>query len=642
MFDINLLTRQEKIKLLLATVFLVASIVFFAYSIQRYQVLTKSRAEEALPPLKTVTFTSTSDYGHIINVPFISISDITQNEIITRLKQDRQNNRFKVPIRLTNPALSVLENQNFKDLSADARTIWIFSFADFTAANTFYQSYQDGFTNQVFIELSSLDVNTKQQLTDFLSDNPTVGLLAPDVAGWQPSTIKSAFEYMAPPDLDAASFTISFPIGTQTEFVRNAFSNFYNASNDIPAEGQVKINYPAGASLALTRIFFEETVPNKFVARLGVLSAAMISSAQTTVQTVEQFDPNNLSVQGKAAIRYFVLGEYGNFSDNEREFINTVIQFPATLATIAWPPASPENNNVWNNNITGLIGKPSITAGSDCFIGLLINHESSKVRVQLPQNFKIAASKSTRNEPVTPDAQNIISFEAYEAISFNGSFQAAGTEPTATPTLPPEAAGQLVCDAGPDPYNSNTIRVFNNTDKTITDLEANVHRCIYRPGKIKKSFYKCETAEKCDPNDPNCDHGVWDQSSNQFDISIAPGEWKTFTMTVKPCEIAQLDVQTHEQHVADSVYECYNVGSQYTDPLPPSRWQGGISFAIQENSEGYDNATGTCPVPTTPVPTTPVPTTPVPTTPVPTTPIPTTLTSTPITETLTQPATPPP
>ncbi|MBI4130089.1 hypothetical protein HY468_02115 [Candidatus Roizmanbacteria bacterium] len=156
--------------------------------------------------------------------------------------------------------------------------------------------------------------------------------------------------------------------------------------------------------------------------------------------------------------------------------------------------------------------------------------------------------------------------------------------------------GQLVCDAGTDPYASTTISVTNNTTQEVP-VDSRVFRCTYKPNRIQKGYYYCDS--NCNPaTNPNCDVGVWDQAASEIDVHIQPGETRTFSMTVNPCEIAQIDVENVAVHVSDDPTECYNVRSQYTNPPPPNRWPGGISFGIADNPQGYNAATGTCPQPT--------------------------------------------
>ena len=170
--------------------------------------------------------------------------------------------------------------------------------------------------------------------------------------------------------------------------------------------------------------------------------------------------------------------------------------------------------------------------------------------------------------------------------------------PAPTPTLPPEIAGQLGCDSGIDPYNSNTMRILNNSNETINNISSSVFRCKYEPDKVKKGFYKCEACEGDSANDPNCQKGTFDEEWSIPKFSLAPGESKIVKIQANPCEIIQVDVYNTDAHVDDSPLECFNARSKDINPPPPSRWPGGIAFMINQNDEGYDAATGKCIVPT--------------------------------------------
>ncbi len=170
--------------------------------------------------------------------------------------------------------------------------------------------------------------------------------------------------------------------------------------------------------------------------------------------------------------------------------------------------------------------------------------------------------------------------------------------------------GQLVCNAGNNPYNSNSITVQNNTSENVP-VDSNVFRCVYKPNKVGIG-YTCETAQACADkgNPPQCDIGTWDQQASK-QITMAPGQSMTFSVSANPCEIVQIDTYNPVDHAVDVPVECYNVDSQYTNPPPPDRWPGGIAFGISQNSTGYDASTDSCPQPTptsTPTPTlTPTP-----------------------------------
>ena len=169
--------------------------------------------------------------------------------------------------------------------------------------------------------------------------------------------------------------------------------------------------------------------------------------------------------------------------------------------------------------------------------------------------------------------------------------------------------GQLVCDSGPNPYDSDTIVVTNNSTQSIDNvLVSNIFRCEYSPGRVVEGFYSCETQTECDKkaDDENthCQVGLWDQEASVIDFSLSSGQTRTMNVTANPCEIVQIDVYNKTVHETDDPTECYNIGSQGTNPAPPNRWPGGIAFGIKQNPEGYNQTTGTCPAPTsTPTPT---------------------------------------
>ena len=173
--------------------------------------------------------------------------------------------------------------------------------------------------------------------------------------------------------------------------------------------------------------------------------------------------------------------------------------------------------------------------------------------------------------------------------------------PAPLPPFPPEAQGQLVCDAGSDPYDSNVMRITNLTGQTIDNLTTSTHRCTYIPDKIKKGFYKCQTCEGDQADDPNCQNGTFDQEWSIPQFSLAPNESKVLKIPARSCEIVQVDVYNSDVHVDDSPVECFNPRSANTNPAPPTRWPGGIAFMINQNEKGYDAAAETCIVPTSTV-----------------------------------------
>ena len=628
MIDINLLTRTEKIKIFLASILFVVSIVLFAYSIQRYQVLTRSRAEE--PTQKDISFTQTSNYGLIDQVYSVTISDIANTQAVTKIKSSLVN---KDALRLVNPNEATLDNANFKDLAGMGAS-WHFSFQNFNELELVAAKYYATYTEPLIVEVTNIDGLTAERINSLLSTYPKIVIHAPNSEGWQRDKAKAVLELVQPPKLNAISFYVSVNDVNQpiNDYVKQTFKTFYDASNNIIGTSNVAFDYPNDTALSLTDIRIPAHTTIEHARKLGVIASAIASDVPITQAN-------------KAPIVYINLGTYDSMTPKEQEFVGYVSAI--NLMTLVWPQATPTNSRVWDNPslqnadpVVGFIGKSE----DNKYAGILVNTKNESVPIKFPTFLKLnSGSSTTRESSVTVDANNVIVLQPYESIAFTAQLAPGVTPPptegTPAPTLPPEAAGQLVCDAGDDPYNSNTLRIINNTNETIDDLTSVTYRCTYIKDKVKKSFYKCETCEDGDEvNDPNCQIGTFDPNSSITEFVLAPGESKTIQVNANACEIAQFDVYNTDDHVDDSPLECYNIRSQYINPTPPSRWPGGIAFSINQNSTGYNEDTGTCPVPTTtPVPTTPVPTTPVPTTSVPTTPVPTTpLSATPtLTATLT-------
>ncbi|MBI4136811.1 hypothetical protein HY469_02000 [Candidatus Roizmanbacteria bacterium] len=170
--------------------------------------------------------------------------------------------------------------------------------------------------------------------------------------------------------------------------------------------------------------------------------------------------------------------------------------------------------------------------------------------------------------------------------------------------------GFLVCDAGSDPYNSNSITVTNKTNETIVDIQSVMWSCRYDPNiPIEQGRYKCETCTSGDEiNNLNCQIGVHDPSRST-EFTLAPGESKTISHRANACETIQFDVY-NEKEQGESPTECYNVSTTVIDPPAPNWWQGGIGFAINQNSNctggGYIPP-GTNPTPTPATNPTPTP-----------------------------------
>lgn len=173
--------------------------------------------------------------------------------------------------------------------------------------------------------------------------------------------------------------------------------------------------------------------------------------------------------------------------------------------------------------------------------------------------------------------------------------------------------GQLVCDSGPNPYDSNTIVVTNKTGGAVDNLRSNIFRCAYDPvnHRIREGFYTCEPPEVCAQKTADCQSGTWDPANSKIEHTIAAGASETFTVVVNPCEVVQIDTENSTVHPSEAPSECYNIRSAHTNPEPPNPWPGGIAFGIKANSTGYNPATNSCPTPTVTMTPTITPTTPI-------------------------------
>ena len=169
--------------------------------------------------------------------------------------------------------------------------------------------------------------------------------------------------------------------------------------------------------------------------------------------------------------------------------------------------------------------------------------------------------------------------------------------------------GVLDCDPGPDPYNSNSITISNNSDEAVDNISFDVFRCPYVPGMVEqyRGSFKCEPT--CSSNEPNCLEGVWDSEADQRNVVLAPGDTRTFTESANDCEIIQIDVRNDDENNGN--LECHNVQSRNT-VQPGEIWPGGISFGISQNADGYPECEQPTPTATPIVPTATPTSTPIP------------------------------
>lgn len=643
------MSKTDKIKLLISIFLFGLGIIFASLAIQNYQVRTDTQAGGGNSI--DIDLSAQEQYGAITQNFGILLPDITNTELVNDI-----DSRYKVVnvasesasmlIKLTNPTVETIQHPNFQKLQSSGFR-WYFAFTTFTDVAPVLAEYYETNTREVVVEITNYDNFDVTQIDSLLTTYPQVKIHAAEFTFWPREQVKELLTKVQPPKLNAVSFkTVVNGDASIKDDVLLMFDTFWDASKDVGGNSGIEINYPANSKLALSDIQTKAggVAAQEQARRLGIITSAMTSALQAPSAD-------------EAPINYIIAGDYSKMTTLERTAVLGYAHFMQQSPQVIWPQLSPTNGSVMRG-VDPLVG--TVAFKNNSYYAIFTNITGDPVTINMPENIDFNGYVTYSDQKGAGDmvtTENTIVLQGYETVYVfpsNGAWglltqaglspqpgtitptgQANATSPFPTfPPIPTQAQGTLICDSGPDPYDSDTIIVYNDTDQTIEDLTSYVHRCEYEPGKITKGFYKCETAATCDPNDEHCDPGVWDQEAGE-DFSLAPGEQKVLKMTVNPCEIAQLDVQNADVHEGDSPLECTNIRSQHTVNVG-QRWPGGIGFAIGSNPATY--ADGTCEPPTntptpseaptnTPAPSdTPVPTnTPAPTnTPLPTnTPIPT-------------------
>lgn len=605
--------KQRRMYILFSTIFFILGVIFFSLAIRQYQVTTSTQAAESLD----VTI-SNDTYGAVNQTLGFILPDITDtalvNEIDSKFKvANASTGTRNIYIKLINPTVTTIQHSNFQKLE-DSHFRWYFSFSSMDNAEAALAAYYGTYQNETVLEITNYDQVDKNRVAQIHANYPKVKFHAAEFTFWPRETVKELLEQMQPPQINAVSIKtiVDDPSESVKDDVLLMFDTFWDASRDVGGNSGIEINYPPNTQLALSDIRTNQNgdAMAEQARRLGIVTSAIVSA---------------LPSQGsdKAPIRFIIAGDIKKMSALEQNTLLGYAHFIQQQPEVLWPEATSANGSVMRGvePIVGTFAKK----GTE-YYGLFTNTIDEPIEIKLNKDLSLGTYKTFSDQRGAGDLlndNNTILLNGYETVyvfastTWPGLLQ-AGDVPTPTtpaggatpfPTLPdiPQTAGQLVCDAGVDAYNSDTIQITNNSDKKIDEINAVVFRCTYIPDKIRKGFYKCETCTDSDEvNNPDCQVGTFDPDASQ-DFSLEPGETKTISVPANPCEIIQLDVANNEPHVDDSPYECFNPRSQYTNPAPPARWQGGIAFAISENSEGYDPATQTCPQPPTATPTPTVP-----------------------------------
>lgn len=579
--------KNKRVSLLISIVFMTFGIILFSLAVQKYKVLIRSEADS-----KSVEIIMSPDetYGTSDQFFGVIVKDLTNINIVNELSLIYKNKNFQ--IQLIDPTADLIQSANFSRLSQEG-FIWYLSFTDYakmtTALNTYYEIYD----NQITVELRTHDKFNKTRTENILTQYPKVRFHTSHFAFLPRNKIQEIIQQLVPPKLDAISL-YTLVDNAQTPIfdnIKTMFATFYDASLDISGDSNIKINWPLNSKLSLSDIQTQDTSVKEQARRFGIISSAFVVYVQTKGKSDD------------ASMKYITVGTYEELSPNEKKIVALYSQYIYHGYAMVWPWADRVNADPWYNtfydkaNTDPIMGIVGIKEGK--YLGIMLNSRDMTATANLPDSIDFTEYKTFSNirglgNYINEDNQ--IVFEPYETIVFY-------TDNVA----PPEAQGQLVCDAGADPYNSDTIVVTNNTSESINNLTSVTFRCTYIPDKVKKGFYKCETCTNSDEvNNPDCQVGVFDPSTSITDFSLAPGESKTISVTANQCEIIQFDIYNADDNVNDSPTECYNIRSQYINPTPPARWPGGIAFGINQNAQGYDSTTGTCPsnTPThTPTPT---------------------------------------
>ena len=300
------MSKSGNIKTILTFIFFGLGILFFALSIQKYQVRTSTRADDS-STIK-VTFTDTTNFG-VLDQSFGIIVPIDNTALVTEV-----DTKFKgtgIFIKLINPTVDTITNPNFIKLAASGFKFY-FSFENYTNIQSVLTKFKEAHVNEVVVEISKV-ANLDAASTDsLLTLNTGIKFHAPYMDLWPTdrNKVREILAIVSPPKLDAISIHtfVLTPSDTIQNDVHLMFDTFFDASKDI---GNVDINYPAGSKISLSNI---ETLENGDAApeqarRFGIITGAMGSSI------VSQTADNN------APIRYIIAGDISKMATTEKNML---------------------------------------------------------------------------------------------------------------------------------------------------------------------------------------------------------------------------------------------------------------------------------------------------------------------------------
>lgn len=592
--------NAKRNKLLISIALVSVSILMFAIAIGRYQILIKSQAADHNVSISFSGESSPVDQKFGVTIPDITNDAVVQNTITTF-----QNTG--IYIRILDPTAETIANPNFTALE-QASFHWYFSFGDYDKMNAGVAAYYATHDQEIVAGLTNNDAIDKGKTQAFLAAHPKAKFHAAELPVWERTVPRSLIHDRGhdPSVMEALSVKTWLDNPRNDNIFADAYlmyASFYDASNDIDGNSGVFMNWPPGSKMALVDVATYDSSTPEQARRFAVLTGAIFSALTA----------NN------AQISYTIAGDISTMAAQEKIIIRKFADFVAAHPKVMWPNPSSGAGDPWydpgadqsssphgkTDPIFGMIGKN----GND-YYGFLINTRNMSVDVSVPSSMDLTGSSIFSNLRGTGNwiENGRVTLQPFETVAFspNGTPDVAtptagGSSPTTgpTPVLPAELNGKLACDPGPDPYRSNSIWVYNNTDRVINNINGDVFRCPYVPGMIEqyRGSFKCEPT--CRADEPNCLVGVWDGnlSNAMRNIVLQPGETRIFSVETNDCSITQLDIRNDDN---ESVTECHNVQSSNTVNVG-EMWPGGIAFAIMENPTGYNTTTQSCnPVTNTP------------------------------------------
>lgn len=131
---------------------------------------------------------------------------------------------------------------------------------------------------------------------------------------------------------------------------------------------------------------------------------------------------------------------------------------------------------------------------------------------------------------------------------------------------------KIICVVNGDRYNSDSIRVINNTSSQ-TNHQVKRRFCrLDPPAPTPKPQLPLQFGYECNGYD---DPGAGDQNQ-----TVNANSDRTFTINIPNCMIGQLDI---------TGCECSDLNCTQT------KWEGGLAYTMQANITNYNEETGTCP-----------------------------------------------